>query len=212
MRRLDRYVATTVLSAIMLVLFVIVGLDAVTAFIDEAEDISESYGFAQIAWYVLLTLPDRFYEFVGPSALVGCMLGLGSLASSSELVVMRAAGVSTARLTWIAMKPAFLIAALGFLIGEYVAPRSEQMAQTYKALAMEEEGGYSADSGLWNREGNTFVSFNAVEKEGIAHGLLIFQFDDKRQLESALRASRAVFHGDHWVMENVVRTTFSITQ
>ena len=49
MHRLDRYVALTVLSAIMLVLFVIVGLDAVTAFIDEAEDISESYGFAQIA-------------------------------------------------------------------------------------------------------------------------------------------------------------------
>ncbi|MEM1111156.1 MAG: LPS export ABC transporter permease LptG [Pseudomonadota bacterium] len=209
MLRLERYITQSVLWAILLVLMVVVGLDAVSALVDEAEDSSETYGFAQIGYYILLTMPDRFYEFIGPAALVGCMLGLGNLASSSELVVMRAAGVSTARLTWIAMKPAFIVAALGFVIGEYVAPRSEQAAQTYRALAQQKPGGYASDGGVWNREGNTFLNFNAVEKQGIAHGLVLFQFDEKGELQSALRANRAEFRGDHWMMESVQRTTFS---
>lgn len=209
MNKLDNYIARTVLAAIMLVLLIIVGLDAVTEFIDESEDVTETYGFAQVTYYVLLTLPDRVYEFVPPSALVGCMVGLGTLASSSELVIMRAAGVSTARLTWIAMKPAFLVAALGFLVGEYVAPRAEQYAETYRALALNPEENFSTEQGLWKREGDTFLNFNAVEANGVAHGLTLLQFNSQNQLQSALRANSARFEGDHWIMEKVLQTDFS---
>ena len=57
MNRLDSYVGKTVLAAILLVLAIIVGLDAVAAFIDEADNIDETYTFGQVTLYVLLTLP-----------------------------------------------------------------------------------------------------------------------------------------------------------
>jgi lipopolysaccharide export system permease protein len=208
MRRLDRYVGRSVITAIMLVLVIIVGLDAITAFIDESEDISETYNFVQVAVYLLLTLPGRLYEFMPFAALIGCLIGLGQLAGSSELVVMRAAGVSIGRLVWYAMKPALLIALLGFAVGEYVAPAAEQLAESRRAMAQNPGESFGGRHGLWNREGNTFLHFNALDQEGAVHGITLLQFDGKQRLQSSLRARRATFQGDHWVMEEVVKTGF----
>ena len=212
MRKLDRHVGWTVFAAILLVLAIIVGLDAIAAFIDEADDISETYTFAQVGLYILLTLPGRFYEFVPFAALIGCMLGLGQLATSSELVVMRAAGVSIGRLVWIAMKPALLIAVLGFALGELVAPRSEQMAETNRALAQNPGESFGGRHGIWNREGNTFVHFNALESDGVVHGITMLQFDQDLVMEYSLRARLATYEGDYWTMEDAVITNLSSWQ
>lgn len=209
MRRLNRYVGNAVLKAIGLVLVIIVGLDAVAVLIDESEDISATYTFVQAALYVFFTLPGRVYEFIPYAALIGCLIGLGGLASTSELVVMRAAGVSIGRLVWIAMKPALLVAAAGFLIGEYVAPLSEQVAESRRALAQNPGESFGGRHGLWNREANTFLHFNALESGGVVYGVTLLQFDGRRQMQSSLRAPRATFQGDHWLMEEVVRTNFS---
>lgn len=209
MRKLDRYIGWTVFTAIGLVLVIIVGLDAVAAFIDESEDVSATYTFGEAALYVFLTLPGRLYEFIPFAALIGCLLGLGQLASSSELVVMRAAGVSTGRLVWVAMKPALLIAVLGFVLGEYLAPRAEQLAQSGRAMAQNPGESFSGRHGIWNREGDTFLHFNALQPEGVVHGITLLQFDDKQRLLSSLQARSATFEGDHWVMEQVQQTYLS---
>ena len=212
MQRLDRHVGWTVFAAIVLVLAIIVGLDAIAAFIDEADDISESYTFTRVGMYILLTLPGRLYEFVPFAALIGCMLGLGQLATSSELVVMRAAGVSIGRLVWIAMKPALLIALLGFAVGELVAPRTEQLAETNRAMAQNPGESFGGRHGIWNREGNTFLHFNALESDGVVHGITMLEFDQDLVMEYALRARRATFEGDYWTMEEVVMTRLSSWQ
>ncbi|MEH6590899.1 MAG: LPS export ABC transporter permease LptG [Halioglobus sp.] len=209
MQRLSLYVGRTVLVAIFLVLAIIVGLDAITAFIDEADDISETYTIAEVGIYILLTLPGRCYEFIPFAALIGCLIGLGQLASSSELVVMRSAGVSTARLVWLVMRPALLVAVTGFMLGEYVAPTTEQFAESRRAIAQSKREGFVGRHGLWNREGNSFLHFNAVEPGGIAHGVTLLQFDDKQKMLSALQATRATHHEDYWTMENVVKTDFT---
>jgi lipopolysaccharide export system permease protein len=209
MRRLDRHVGWTVFVAIALVLVIIVGLDAIAAFIDESDDLSETYTFGQVALYVLFTLPGRFYAFIPFAALIGCLLGLGQLATSSELVVMRAAGVSIGRLTWVAMKPALIIALFGFVLGEYLAPRADQAAETRRALAQNPGEAFSGRHGVWNREGNTFLHFNAVEANGTVHGVTLLQMDGANRMESSLRAVRGVYHGDYWSLEDVVRTNFS---
>ena len=209
MSRLSRYVGSAVLTAIVMVLLIIVGLDAISAFIDEAEEISESYTVWRVAQYILLTLPGRFYEFIPFAALIGCLAGLGQLASSSELVVMRAAGVSVGRLVWTAMKPALLVAVLGSAIGEYLAPQTEQMAQTHRVMARNPEESFTGRHRLWNREGNAFMHFNALDARGRVHGITLLQFDEKQRLQSALRAMRATHQGDYWVMEDVLKTDFS---
>jgi lipopolysaccharide export system permease protein len=211
-RGLSRYIGRTVVVAIALVLVVIVGLDAVTAFIDESGDISETYTVWEVLLFVLLTLPGRLYEYTPFAALIGCLIGLGQLATNSELVVMRGAGVSIARLVWIVLKPTLVVALLAFLLGEYVAPRAEQLAQSRRAIALNPGEGVAGRHGLWNREGNTFLHFNALDPEGVVHGVILLQFDNQYRLQSALRAKRADYAGDHWMMRQAVKTDFSSWQ
>ncbi|MDO8860708.1 LPS export ABC transporter permease LptG [Haliea sp. E1-2-M8] len=209
MRLLDRYIGRTVFAAILMVLLVIVGIDVVSAFIDESGDVSESYGFGEIVVYIALTTPGRLYEYMPFAALIGCLVGLGQLASASELIIMRSAGVSIARLVTIVMKSALLVALLGFLLGEYVAPQAEQLAQSRRAMAQNPGEGVAGRYGIWNREGDSFLHFNAMESENVVHGVTLLQFDDRRRMQSALRAQRAVHAGDHWQLEQAVKTDFS---
>jgi lipopolysaccharide export system permease protein len=212
MRILSRYVGATVFKSILLVLVIIVGLDAIAAFIDEAEDISDTYSFGQVGLYIFLTLPGRLHEFIPFAALIGCLIGLGQLATSSELVVMRAAGVSIGRLVWTAMKPALVIAVLGFLLGEYVAPQAELLAESRRAMAQNPGESFGGRHGMWQREGDNFMHFNALEAGGVVYGVTLLQFDGKQRLQSSVRATRATFQGDHWIMEEVVKTDFSSWQ
>ena len=96
MHKFDWYIGHAVLASTLAVLFLLVGLDALTSVVDETDDMGEGYGFSNILVYVGYTLPRRVHEFVPFAALIGAMIGLGRLATTSELVVMRAAGVTIA--------------------------------------------------------------------------------------------------------------------
>ncbi len=124
MRKIGRYIARTVFAAIALVLLVILSLDLIGGFIDEVADLRADYDVGEALAYIALTMPGRIYEYIPYASLIGCLAGLGLLASSSELVVMRAAGVSVVRITWLVLKPVLVFIALGLVLGEYVLHRS----------------------------------------------------------------------------------------
>lgn len=206
MLRLDRYIGASVLVGILGVLGVIVGLALLFAFIDELGDLEAGYGVAEAARYVLLTIPAQIHELLPMAALIGCLVGLGSLASSSELTVMRAAGVSLGRIVAAVMKPLLALMLVGLLIGEYVSPWTENLAQSGRSLA---QGGGEAQTtrrGLWHRQGEEFIHINSVQPSGVLLGVTRYRFDDERRLLSASFARRAQYHGDHWQLENVATT------
>ena len=206
MSKLDRYIGGGVLMATLGVLLLLVGLDALTSVIDETDDIGDGYGFVDILVYVGYTLPRRIHEFVPFAALIGALIALGRLAASSELVVMRAAGVSISRLAVTVLKPALLVAAIGFSVGEFVAPHSEQLAMSYRALAQRSESAVAGRFGAWNRDGNTFIHVDAVQRGGVAYGITLLNFDEDRRLDTTLMAERATYAGDHWMLERVKLT------
>ncbi|MEK1907015.1 MAG: LPS export ABC transporter permease LptG [Pseudomonas sp.] len=208
MGKLDRYIGSSVFFAILSVLGVIVGLALLFAYIDELGDLSENYGTLEALVYVLLTLPRRIYEMLPMAALIGCLIGLGSLASNSELTIMRAAGVSVGRIVWAVMKPMLVLMLLSVMIGEYVAPWSENLAQAHRSMAQGGGEAQSSKRGLWHRQGQEFVHINAVQPNGRLFGVTRYQFDDQRHMLSASFARRAQFKGDHWLLLNVKTTQF----
>jgi len=195
-----------VLTATLGVLLLLVGLDALTSVVDESDDLGDGYSFADILIYVGYTLPRRIHEFVPFAALIGGLIGLGRLAAASELVVMRAAGISMAQIAGMVLKPALVVALLGFMVGEFIAPHSEQMAMSHRALAQRSESAVAGRFGAWNRDGNTFIHVDAVQRGGVAYGVTLLSFDDARRLTSALMAERGTHAGDHWMLERVELT------
>ena len=211
MRRIDGYVMRTVGGAMFLVMVVVLSLDLIFGFIGELEDTRNNYQTLEALWYVALTLPRRIYDYLPLGAFMGCLVGLGSMASSSELTVIRAAGVSLKRIVWSAMKPALVVVVLGVLIGEYVAPPAERLAQSEKAVALGAGSNVASAQGVWHREGDFFIHLNAVQPNGVLHGVSLFRFNEARELQSASFAKRGIFQGDHWRLEDVRRTLIEDT-
>ncbi|POP53734.1 LPS export ABC transporter permease LptG [Zhongshania marina] len=201
MIKLNRYIGRTVAGSIILVLLVIVGIDLLSALIDGLKDVRGNYTFWSVLQYVGLTAPGSFYDYLPFAALVGCLAGLGTLASSSELIVMRAAGVSTSKLVFAVIKPTLAITLLGLLVAEYVAPVSQQIAESQRAVALQKTSAIHSQHGMWHREGQQFMHFNAVQPNGVLFGVSIFRFDEERQLEENIFAERAYYTEGKWTLE-----------
>ncbi|UVJ44927.1 LPS export ABC transporter permease LptG [Pseudomonas sp. LS1212] len=208
MGKLDRYIGESVFLAILAVLGVILGLASLFAFIDEMGDVSDSYTLWDASSFVLLTAPRRLYDMLPMAGLIGCLIGLGNLASHSELTIMRAAGVSIGRIVWAVMKPMLVLMLVGILIGEYLAPVSENKAQAARSLAQGGGEAQTAKRGLWHRQGDEFVHINTVQPNGLLYGVTRYRFDGERHLLTSSFARKAQYDTDHWNLTDVTTTHF----
>ena len=209
MRLLNAYIFRTTVVSILVVLLVITALDILAKLIDELGNLTSTYTFAEALIYVVLAIPSSFYQYMPFAGLVGGLVGLGSLASTSELVVMRAAGVSLLRLTWAVLKPVLWFIAAMLVFAEYVIPVSDQYAESRRSALL--QGGntaLSAKGGVWNREGMLFMHFNSVQANGKLLGVTRYQYDDEQRLVLASFAETALYTANGWREENVVETRF----
>jgi len=119
---LGNYIIRTVLGYTALVMLVLLALGALFLFIGQQDDIGTgSYTATQALLFVALNLPTYLFQLLPVGALIGALLGLGNLARGSELVVMRASGVTTARFcVWLAAA-GVILAFLMVCLGEFVA-------------------------------------------------------------------------------------------
>ncbi|WP_213875300.1 LPS export ABC transporter permease LptG [Pseudomonas sp. dw_358] len=208
MRKLDRYIGRSVLTAILAVLGIILGLASLFAFIDEMSDVTAAYTASDAGIFVLMTAPRRMYDQLPMASLIGCLVGLGALASSSELTIMRAAGVSIGRIVWSVMKPMLLLMVCGVLVGEYIAPPLENIAQAQRSFLQGQGDAQTGRHGVWHREGEQFIHINAVQPKGLLLGVTRYTFDDQRHLLEAGFAKKAQYTDGKWVLSDVTTTLF----
>jgi lipopolysaccharide export system permease protein len=205
MRKITRYISMSVFNAIALTFFVFLSLYFIFTLIDQLQGVRGNYTAFEAFINVALRMPSGMNSLIPFSCLIGCLAGLGALATSSELVIVRAAGVSTKRIVWMALRPAIIFMILQFLIGEYIAPYSEQMAVNRKAIAQGSSVKQSNQK-LWNHETNEFMHFNAVLPSGVIYGLSRYQLNDQHELVSTSFSKQAIYQGDHWQEEDVAIT------
>lgn len=203
MKTLQSYIGRSVLLAIIGVTFLLLALDVVFSLMAELESLRGDYQFAQALKFILLTSPRRLYELIPTGTLLGCLVALGALANNSELVVMRAAGVSLLQILWATLRPVLLVAVAAFALGEYVAPISEQVAQSSRAVALGSGQALHSRLGVWHREGSEFIHANAVEPGGRLHGLTRMRYDTDGRLVQASLARSALYQGSYWLLEDV---------
>ena len=216
MKQLSRHIARHVTSAVLLVLAVLMGLFAVTELADELSGSGEQLNLGLLLHYVLLKLPGTAVRNTGVAMLIGCLMGLGVLASQSELVVMRASGVSAQRIVWMVLRPMLLLMLAASLAGEYIVPALERQAAQLLAEERNADSGQpslTGHAGLWLRQGNDFLHLAHVQPDGTVFGFARLAFDDSGSLQLAQYAARAT-HRDNgsqrgWQLEHVRITHFS---
>ena len=113
---IDRYIARAIVGGTLMSLFVFGALFAFISFVSELQHVGmNNYGALQALIYVLLNLPQLLYQVFPSAMLLGGLLSLGALASTSELVVIRAAGISISRITVAVLKAGFLLIVIAVL-------------------------------------------------------------------------------------------------
>lgn len=215
MNQLNAHVARHVLSAVTLVIVVLIGLFAVVLFADELGDAPSHYKILNLVLYVVLRIPGMVVANAGFAILIGCLLGLGVLASQSELTVMRASGVSVMRIVWMVLQPMLAVVLFISLLGEYVVPGIDRYASLLRSEKQEQEFIFNmirSDNGLWMRQGNDFLHFNHVSANGDITGFARFVFDENRELRYAQYASHAKYSTDAaqpgWNLKKIRVTRF----
>lgn len=207
---LSRYVIRAVLGTTLLVMAVLLVLSGLYLFITQQDEIGiGTYSLTDAFLYVGLNLPGYAFDMLPIAALIGALLALGNLARSMELIVVRAAGVSVARIAmWVAGAGLILMILTGVL-GELVAPQMEQYGRRMKTFEKYHDYSLAGNRSAWAKDGNTVVSVGQQSGDNRYGGVYVFNFDPQHRLRSIGRASNASIDVHNvWKLENYRESRF----
>lgn len=203
MSLLERYIGITVLKGVGFSLFAFLSLVIFIELVDELTNTSDTYTISMAMTYVALKIPRLITEILATAVLIGTLVGLGQLARHSELISMRAAGVSLNVLAKAILKVGVVLALLSVILGEWVAPPAAQHAERLKAVAKSQRSALFGDNGFWLRDDNAYLNIREIGGPRRLDGLYVYEFDDQLVLRLTTHAEYAEFDGERWVMHNL---------
>lgn len=210
MRVLDRYIVRSVLAAVLLVTAVLLVLVGLFLFINEQGQVGTGgYTNLHALRYVALNLPAQLFEFLPVGALIGGLVGLGALARTSELTVMRAAGISKQRIGGAVAIAGLMLVVLAALVGEWISPTLGQVAREQKAFSRFQNVSFAGQGGAWIRDGDLLVRAEQRGSNGVVGGFTVFDIAGDNTLQGVGRADSAVERpGEGWMLKDYAESRF----
>ena len=211
MKTIRRYVAVQIFWSTALVFGALLLLFGFFDFIQELGDLGRGgYRLSLAAIYVVLSLPGRAYEILPVAALIGTLFALAQMVAHSEYTVMRVSGVSITNMALTLVQIGLVLSLLTFLIGEFVAPASEQAAQKMRLKATSSSVIAQAfRSGLWVKDDTNFINVARVMPETVIHEVKIYEFDSDYRLRAISLAKSGEYQRENlWRLKDVVQTRF----
>lgn len=205
---LSQYMMRTILASTALVLVVLLALAGLFEFIAELDDTQGDYQTAQVILYTALRLPNLAFEMLPVAALIGSLLGLGALASNSEIIVMRSAGLSVRQLAgMVAFSGAVLLIVTG-LLGEFIGPPLDFYARSMRLEARYQKGDARLGNEAWVKDGSTYLHLEKVSPEFEFGSLYMYKFDGGQLASIAVAENSGLDQNDDWILENLRETQF----
>ena len=200
-RIVAKHVTKTTALAMLGATAVLAVLQILFTYLGELGSLKEGYSAWNAFQYVMWGAPRYLYDILPISALIGAVLGLGSMASNSELIVMRASGISLWRIVGWVMRSAMLLVVLSFLLSQFVVPYTNEHAKSIKShrsvAALGEVKGY------WTREGQRFIYIDYANSQGTLKQVQVIDFDDDYRMKSLLNSEQGQFVKDgEWNLQN----------
>jgi lipopolysaccharide export system permease protein len=207
MKILDIYIGKIIASTTAITLSVFVSLSGIIKFVEQMKAVGRgNYDLSHAALYVLYAIPRDIEIFFPMATLIGGLIGIGMMASNSELVVMQAAGWSRLDIIKSVMKTAVVMILMSMAVGEWLAPQGEAAAREVRAQAISGGSLVSSKNGVWAKDGDYFVHIGEIKEHGELTNIQIYKFNDKLRLSSWVSAEQAIYNGDQWELNQVVET------
>lgn len=203
----DRYIARIVLRAFLMVVIGLTALFSLLAFVEQLSLVGEGhYQLHDALIYTVFTAPSRILQIAPISMLLGTLIGLGTLAKSSELTALRSFGISQARLIVSALKLCFPIIIALFFIAQFIIPPAQQAAQREQAVALGDALPGLSNGGFWTQKNGIFLNVQSYIGNRFIHGVSVFTFTPQGALTSLIQADSATPRPDGiWQLNDVTR-------
>jgi lipopolysaccharide export system permease protein len=210
MRLLDRYILRTLLSAVALVMAVLLILGLVFMFIGEQKAVGVGhYGTLEALSYSAMNLPQFALQSFPAGALIGALLGIGVLARSHELIIMRVSGMSKLRLGASVLLSAMILVVTALLIGEFLAEPLEQLADEQKAFDRNANVSFAGAGGAWLRSGDIILNVQGRSSAAEFGSMLVFELGPDNRLLAVGRAQHATAAGSNsWRLLDYAESRF----
>jgi lipopolysaccharide export system permease protein len=211
----DRYVGRAAFMGILLVWCTVTVLYLLFSMLDELRSTQGNYGTVDALWFVALTTPRMASQVFPVSALLGALVGVGSLAASNELIAFRTSGSSRLRLALAALAGTATIMIPVVVMSEWLAPAAEQQARAFRLSEIVGQAIIGGARGVWMRDGPNVVNIqrpllNADRGEQSVDftNVVIYHWSDRVNLSSITRAARAYHDGTGWTLTDITTTHF----
>jgi lipopolysaccharide export system permease protein len=185
----------------------LVSLSSLIKYVDEIRHVGRgSFDMFDALICVLYTVPGQIVMFFPLGVLLGTVLALGSLASTSELIVMQSLAKSRLSIVWSACKSVIPLIIIVLLIGEFIAPKTDLESENYYTRALTNGQVSVTNSGIWFKEGSEFINISEVLTDGSLKDIRRYTFSDgeHRLLKRVDHAKEGYWQNDKWIMKNVV--------
>jgi len=207
---LSTYLMRAILTSTLLVMLVLLALAGLFEFISQLDSTRGNYGVPQALLFAVLRLPQLSFEMLPIASLIGALLGLGSLANNSELVVMRTAGLSVGRLAGMVAISGMVLMVITGLVGEYIGPPLDYFARTMRDEARYEQEDRDIGNAAWVKDGPVILHLERINSEFEFGALYMYRFNEDSSLKSIARAENSgIDVSDKWILENFRETRFA---
>ncbi|WP_211332229.1 LPS export ABC transporter permease LptG [Eilatimonas milleporae] len=212
-RTLSRYMVRLFLSRF---LGILIGLTAILQILDllaTADDVMAADGatWSSIASYVALRLPQLADQFTPFVALLASLLTLATLNQHSEVVVMKATGLSAHRILSPLGFACFFIAVSHFLFADRIVSPARATLDYWADNDFAVDLPLSSETvrRLWMNEDSTLILVDRASRSSggrvILDGVTLFERDARGRLVAVVRADFAWHQNGRWTLHEVRR-------
>jgi len=192
MGQLDRYIAAKLLQGWILVWLVMSSIFALLTLVDELERLTDHYQLADALKFILYTLPQRSLDLAPVIILLGSLLALAGLNKNSEIVAIRAAGVSRSRFYRFVTVPAALLVVALYVLSEFVAAPLYQKAEIEKTLIRSQKANLLKGKGLWSsNNSDRFFNVRTLKHSQVPSRIYLYDFSPDGKLQNFIFAEHA---------------------
>jgi lipopolysaccharide export system permease protein len=211
MKTVRRLFYSDILSSVSFVALAFLSLFFFIDFVEELGAVRGGYTTLHAVAYSLLELPGHLYELCPIAILIGTIYTLSRMAQSSEFTILRTGGLGPGRALGMLASLGLCMAVLTFVVGDYVAPFSEQKANQLRGYF---KGGVRLDADsawLKDRQGDQSFSIQVggMAPDGALQEVRIFQFDADNRLVQRIAARQALVQDQRWLLKDVTLTHWS---
>jgi len=192
----DRYIAKTLLSYTIIVLVVWISIYSFFTFLAELSSVAQSYTILSAFTYIILQLPEVVYNQAAPIILLGCILGMGHLATTGQLLIFRVSGASILKITLLTLKNSLTFVFFFIAIGEFLAPISSSYAENSRSNAMGNSSVSINQNGFWIRDGDNFINVKRNIDGTLFSGITVIEVNSLNKIERVIKSENAIFDGD----------------